>query len=68
MAAKERRFRYAGPHDEVYVPALGKGVKRNHQLAVDDAAVADSLAQQADWKEIGAEQKDEPAPTQDPKG
>jgi hypothetical protein len=59
----ERRFRYDGPFAEgVYVPALGKTVLPNHQVTVEDAEVADSLAQQGDWKEIGAAKQDDPPP------
>lgn len=49
----ERKFRYVGPHTAVSVPDLGVTVKRNHQVPVEDKAVADSFADQADWEEVG---------------
>lgn len=62
----ERRFRYDGPFAEgVYVPALGKTVLPNHQVTVEDNDVADSLAQQGDWKEIGAAPPPPPPPAED---
>jgi hypothetical protein len=50
----ERKFKYVGPHRSVYVPDLGVSVKRNHQISVEDKPVADSLAAQGDWEEVGA--------------
>jgi hypothetical protein len=52
--AEPRKLRYVGPHDEVAVPALGKSVRRNHQVEVEDAAVAKSLLAQDTWEEVGA--------------
>jgi hypothetical protein len=52
--AEAKKLRYVGPHDEVAVPALGKSVRRNHQVEVEDAALAKSLLAQADWEEVGA--------------
>lgn len=51
--AEARKFRYVGPHTAVYVPDLGVTVKRNHQVPVEDKAVADSFAAQGDWEEVG---------------
>jgi hypothetical protein len=41
--AEAKKLRYKGPFAEVAVPALGKSVKRNHQVEVKDAALAKSL-------------------------
>lgn len=62
----ERKFRYVGPHDAVYVPDLGVTVKRNHQVSVDNKTVADSFAAQADWDEVGVA-KPKPAEKEDEK-
>lgn len=63
------KLRYVGPFPAVDVPALGKRVERNHQIAVEDQALAASLLAQSDWEEVGAKvaaKQDEPkdgAPT-----
>lgn len=55
MAEKApRRLRYVGPFGAVDVPALGKRVRRNHQVEVEDAALAKALLQQDTWEEVGA--------------
>lgn len=56
-----RKLRYVGPHKAVSVPALGEGVtvKRNHQVTVEDAAIATSLLEQREnWREVGGTKKD----------
>ena len=62
--AEAKRLRYVGPFRAVDVPALGTTVKRNHQVEIEDKAVAAALLAQADWEEVGAkaaEKKDTPA-------
>ena len=63
--AEARKIRYVGAHAEVYVPALGQSVRRNHQISVDDAALAAALLEQSGWEEVGAKareaQRGEPA-------
>lgn len=54
MAEEPRRLRYVGPHVAVEVPSLGATVERNHQIAVDDPAIAAALLDQEDWREVGA--------------
>lgn len=54
MAGKGRVLRYVGPHVAVEVPDLGATVERNHQITVDDPAIAAALLDQDDWREVGA--------------
>lgn len=69
-ATKATKLRYVGPFDAVDVPALRKTVKRNHQIEVEDKAVAASLLEQSDWEEVGAKAaaKQDDAPAAPEKG
>lgn len=50
--AEATKLRYIGPFRSLDVPGLGT-VQRNHQIPVEDATLAQSLLDQADWEEVG---------------
>lgn len=52
--AEATKIRYVGPFRAVDVPALGTTVRRNHQVEIEDPAVAKALLAQSDWEEVGA--------------
>lgn len=69
--AEAKKIRYVGPFRAVDVPALGTTVRRNHQVEIEDQALAKSLLAQSDWEEVGAKtaaKEKEDAPAESPKG
>lgn len=55
--AEGQKLRYVGPSRSVTIPALRTSVPRNHQVTVEDPALAASLLEQADWELVGAKTK-----------
>lgn len=52
-----KKIRYIGPSEEVWLPATGQLVKKNHQVEIEDDELAKSLLEQPDNWELVKKEK-----------